>query len=113
MAAKALEGKNGKKYTWVLSPRGMHCYKSKESWQTVTNLWEVGELTPFHDAELARATKEINGILSSLEKSNKDSSRKLSFIRFRNRHFLVWAQYAVSEWDEEKNVIKELRLKTK
>jgi hypothetical protein len=100
--------------TWVLDPHGMTCYVAPESYQTLTGLWETTELTAFHDAELARATKEINGILAALEKSNKDSTRTLSFVRFRNQQFLVWARYgAVAQWDEEKTIIKELKLKMK
>src|SRR5216683_3094823 len=97
-----------KTYTWTLNPQGMICIAARESYQTVTKLWEVTELTAFHDAQLAQATKEINGILSGLEKSNKDSERKLSlFVRFRNKHFLVWAKYGVGQLDDEKTVIKE------
>ena len=101
-----------KTYSWSLDPSGMLCFQNPQSYQTVTGLWEVTELTDFHDAELAQATKEINAILSGLEKSNKDSERELSFIRFRDRHFLVWARYgAVGQFDEDETVIKELKLK--
>ena|ERR1700730_3479520 len=101
-------------WSWSLDPHGMICFPSPESYQTVTKLWETTELTAFHDAELAKATKEINAILSGLEKSNKDPERTLSFILFRNRHFLVWARYgAVGPSDGEKIIVKELKLKVK
>jgi hypothetical protein len=101
-----------KTYSWVLSPDGMYCYVTTESYQTLTNLWETTELTAFHDAELAGATKEINAILGKLEKNNKDSKRKLSFIRFRNQHFLVWAKYgAVGLSDDDRTITKGLKLK--
>lgn len=100
-----------KRYTWNLDPHGMMCYQDISSYQTVTNLWELTEVTPFHDAELAQATKHINAILSGLEKNNKDSTRKLSFIRVGNQHFLVWAKYGVGQLDDEETVIKELKLK--
>jgi len=102
-------------YTWILSPEnGMVCLASPHSYQTVTGLWEVTKLMACHDAELAHATKKINGVLNKLEKSNKDRKRKLSFIRFRNRPFLVWARYsAIGQFDEDKTVIKELNLKVK
>ncbi len=101
-------------YSWTLNPHGMLCLPDKESYQTLTNLWETTELTAFHDADLAQATKQINGILSRLEKSNKESERKLSFIRFRNRHFLVWARYgAFGPLDQDKTIIRELKLKIK
>jgi hypothetical protein len=69
-------------------------------------------VTPFHDAELAQATKEINAVLSRLEKGNKDSGRKLSLIEFQNRHLLVWAEYgAVGPYDDEATIIEALGLK--
>jgi hypothetical protein len=102
----------GRTYTWSLNPHGMLCYVDPESYQTVTKLWETTELTAFHDAQLAQATKEINSILREVEKNNKDRERKLSFVRFRNQHFLVWARYgAVGRNDEEKTIAKELKLK--
>jgi len=89
------------------------CFKDPLDRQTVTKLWEAGGLTSFHDAELAQATKEINTILGKIEKGNKDRKRKLSFVKFRNRLFLVWAGYgAVGSHDDEKTVMKALRLKS-
>jgi len=103
-----------KTYTWVLDPEGMLCFRADESFCTVTNFWETTQLTDFHDAELAQATKEIKAILRNVEKSNKDSGRKLSFIRFQNRHFLVWARHgAVGQRDEGKTIIKALNLRVK
>ena len=102
-------------YQWLCADRQcdtMDCFKSEWDSQTVTNLWEAKELTDFHDAELAQATKKINAILSRIEKGNKDKKRKLSFIKFQNRHFLVWAGYGVvGSDDDEKTIRKALRLK--
>jgi len=101
-------------YSWSLGPHGLLCFRDPETFQTVHKLWETTELTEFHDAELRQATKEINGILSALEKGNKDSERKLSLIQFQNQHFLVWARYgAVTQFDEEKTIIKEFKLKVR
>ncbi len=102
----------GTKFTWSLGPHGMLCYTDPESFQTITKLWETTELTEFHDAALSSATEEINGILDGLEKGNKDLERVLSFIRFRNQHFLVWARYgAIGQYDDEKTIAKEFKLK--
>jgi hypothetical protein len=103
------------KYTWILSPEyGILCYPYDKAEQTLTDLWEAGELTAFHDAELARATKQINAILKAVEKKNKNHERKLSFILFQNRHFLVWAGYgAVGPHDDDATIVKSLRLKTR
>ena len=102
-----------KTYSWILSPEvGMNCFESPDADQTVTKLWEVEKLTTFHDAELAQATKEINAILTRVEASNKDPELTLSFIRFQNRHFLVWARYgAVGPHDDEATIRKTLRVK--
>ncbi|MBP1687245.1 MAG: hypothetical protein H6Q33_3388 [Deltaproteobacteria bacterium] len=103
------------KYTWILSPEyGILCYPYDKAEQTLTNLWEAQVLTAFHDAELARATKQINAILKAVEKKNKDRERKLSFILFQNRHFLVWSGYgAVGPHDDDATIVKALRLKAK
>jgi hypothetical protein len=102
-------------YAWLCGDRNcdtIDCYKSSLDSQTVTNLWEAKKLTSFHDAKLAQATKKINAILSRIEKGNKDKKRKLSFIKFQNRHFLVWAGYGVvGPDDDEKTIRKALRLK--
>ncbi len=100
-------------YSWTLDPTGMLCYASPDSYQTVTKFWESTELTDFHDAELAKATKEINAILGKIEKSNKDPKRKLSFIRFKNQRLLVWAEYGVGPHDDHKTIVKALKLKVK
>jgi hypothetical protein len=104
-----------KKYTWILSPEyGILCYPHHLAQQTLTDLWEAQELTAFHDAEMAQATKQINAILSSVERRNKDPERKLSFIEFQNRHFLVWAGYgAVGPDDDDATIVKALGLKSK
>jgi len=113
-AISKMRAGGGKTYTWLLNPHGMYCYDDIDSFQTVTRLWETTELTEFHDAELKQATKEINGIFSALEKSNKDPERNLSFILFQDQLFLVWAKYgAVGSFEDEKTIFKELKLKRK
>jgi hypothetical protein len=85
----------------------VYCFTSPDGFQTVANLWEATELTPFHDAELAQATKDINSILMKVQKKNKDRYRTLSFVQFNSRHFLV-----VGPYDDHKKIEKGLRLKT-
>lgn len=100
-------------YNYLWTQEGnVDCFKSKEDRQTVTKLWEVSELADFHDQELAQATKQINAILRRVEKDNKDPKRKLSFIKFQNRHLLVWAEYgAVGPDDHPRTIRKALKLK--
>ncbi len=93
---------NGKKpietYSWMCADQQcdtIDCYKSPLDHQTVCQLWDAAELSSFHDAELAHATKKVDAIVRRIEKGNKDKKRKLSFIKFQNRLFLVWAGYGV------------------
>ena len=103
-----------KTYNWTSKNGKVICYASKTSKCTVSGLWEAAELTGFHDAELAQATKEINAILSEIEKGNKEPERELSFIQFQNRHFLVWAGYGVvGPDDDDKTIQKTLRLRAR
>jgi hypothetical protein len=100
------------KYSYVIKGKKCVCAKGKGG-QTVLNLWEAEELTEFHDAELAQATKEINAIFGRIQKNNKDPNRTASFIEFQNRHFLVWASYGyVTPYDDDATIIKALKLKS-
>ena len=102
------------KYTWFLTGEGIYCYNSPEGLQTLTKLWEAVELSAFHDAELADATKKINDVLSRIEKSNRGNGRKLSLVAFQNRHLLVWAKYGViGPSDDDASIKKALRLKSR
>jgi len=104
-------------YQWLCGDQQcdtIDCFKSSWDTQTVTNLWGAKELTGFHDAALANATKRINAILGKIAKGNKDRKRKLSFIQFQNRLFLVWAGYgAVGPDDDEETIMKALRLRSR
>jgi hypothetical protein len=110
-----MEKGNGQKtYSWSYSGGKVNCCTSQDSTCTVSNLWEVAELTAFHDAELKQATKEINGILEDINKNNKDPKRDLSFIQIKDRHFLVWTYPGlVGPDDGDPTIRKMLRLKAR
>ncbi len=100
-------------HQYVIHGQHVTCAKGRGG-QTVMKLWEAEELTEFHDADLARATKEINAIVDRIEKNNKDPNRTASFIEFQGRHLMVWANYgAVTPYDDDDTIIKALRLRTK
>jgi hypothetical protein len=106
-------GGNGHDHNWIKKNNHVTCAKGAGG-QTVAGLWEAEELTDFHDAELARATKEINAIVEKIEKNNKEPKRKLSLIEFQGRHLMVWAEYgAVTPYDDDETIIKALKLKAK
>ncbi len=99
-------------YAWIMSGNYVLCYKSPWGGQDVAKLWEVEQTAEFHDKQLAQATKEINAILSRVEKSNSDSKRKLSFIQHESRYLLVWAKYAeASPYDDPETIERVLHLK--
>jgi hypothetical protein len=101
-------------YDWTTKDGKVNCFASKTSACTVTGFWETTELTSFHDAELQKATREINGILDELKKDNRDPKRGLSFIQFKNRHFLVWTTPGlVGPDDDNAKIRKMLRLKAR
>jgi len=103
-----------KSYDWTVKDGKVNCFASQVSKCNVSGLWEVEELTSFHDAQLAQATKQINVILSRIEKGNKDPERNLSFIQFKNRHFLVWTNsMAIGLDDDDETIIKAFRLKVR
>lgn len=85
-----------KKLAWTSYPCGddicITCYPSAADSCYVTGLMESSAISSFHDAELARATVEINSILSKTEEKNEDATRRLSFISIKGRLFLVWTQ---------------------
>jgi hypothetical protein len=101
-------------YAWLCADQQCNtidCYKSSWDSQTVCKLWGATELTSFHDAKLADATKKINSIIGRIEKGNKSKGRKLSFIKFQNRLLLIWASYGVvGPYDDHKTVAKALKL---
>lgn len=102
------------KYSWIMSGNYVYCYKHPWGGQDVAKLWETAGLSEFHDAELASATREINAILSRLERKNRSADRKLSFIEFENRYLLVWAKYGVvGPFDEPRAIVKALKLKAR
>ena len=99
------------KYSWIMSGNYVLCYKGFGG-QDIAKLWEVEQTAAFHDAPLAKATQEINAILSKVEKSNTDPTRKLSFIQHDSRYLLVWAKYAdLSQHDDPETIAKALHLK--
>lgn len=109
-----MEHDKKKSYSWTTKDGKVHCCTSETSTCTVSNFWEVGELTSFHDAQLRQATKEINAILEDIKKRNRQPERDLSFIQIKDRHFLVWAHHGlVGPDDDDDTVRKMLRLKTK
>lgn len=88
------------------------CFKSSENKCTVKARLLEAAHSEFHDEVLQHATQEINEILDTLERNNRDASRHLSFIDFQNRSMLVWSKPSagVSREDDEDEIAKALRL---
>jgi len=106
-------GARGSSRTWVLDPRAnkVICYKSTTADQIVTKLVGVERLSPIHDENLAKATKEINSILTKVEKTNDDPVRELSFLNTHRGLLLVWAETgAIGSFDDDHEIDKALGL---
>ena len=107
-----MQANDKKKYSWSSKDGRITCCTSETSTCNVSKLWEVGELTTFHDSALQEATKEINGILDEARRSNREKDRELNLIQIKDRHFLVWTHGGiVGPHDEDETVRKMLRLK--
>src|SRR5262245_36697312 len=96
-----------KKYSWVAlePPDGILCFQSSDDTQMIgkrprQSLQVAKRLTPFHDAELAGCTKEINEILAVVRERNRDPKRELAFLRVPDGLFLAWTTHAVSSEDD-------------
>lgn len=101
-----------KKYSWSYKNGKMNCCTSEKSTCNVSKLWEVSARSPFHDAKLARATKEINAILASARKANRAPDRELRFLQIEGRHLLAWVHDdLVSPNNDQQIVRKMLKLK--
>ena len=75
-------------------------------------MWKLDAPTGFHDAELTKATAEINAILDGVARSNKDPSRGLGFILTGSSPLLVWAEYgAIGSDDDPETNAKVIGLK--
>lgn len=108
------ETTDAKKYSWSSKDGRIYCCTSETSNCTVSKLWEVAQLTSFHDAKLQEATKEINAILDRVRKGRAEEKRELCLIQIQDRHFLVWSEEGlVGPHDEHETVRKTLRLKAK
>lgn len=99
-----------KTYAWSFDNGKMNCCESTSNTCNVAKLWE-GVTSPFHDAELRQATREINAILEDLERSNRDAARKLHLVQIHDRHLLAWVHSdLVSSGSDRATVTKMLRL---
>jgi len=102
-----------KTYDWVLTSDGkVNCFSSSKSKQTIQKLWEVRELSKFHDEELAKCTTDVNAILDGVVQANKDPNRQLGFIVIGNSLLLVWSEYgAIGSDDDPDTIVQALGLK--
>lgn len=99
-----------KTYAWSYDNGKMNCCESKDNTCNVAKLWE-GTASPFHDAAIQQATKEINAVLEGLERGNRDKTRELRFVQIHDRHLLAWVHSdLVSSGTDQATVAKMLRV---
>jgi hypothetical protein len=100
------------KYSWVQVGSTIICYRHPDGWCKVRHFAEAKRLTPFHDAELAQCTKDINSLLGRVEKNNKDQKRNLSILETPKGLFLAWVEHrSISPYDEKTDIERALGLK--
>jgi hypothetical protein len=80
-------------YSWSIIGDYIRCYSGGNT-QFITQdfLVEATELSPFHDEELAGATREINEIFARIEQGNRAGERELAVLLTPLGHFLAWTQ---------------------
>ncbi|MFD3546070.1 hypothetical protein ACFWUW_10705 [Streptomyces sp. NPDC058655] len=79
-------------FSWItLHGTETVCYPSPRDAQFIVAMLSPKHLTPFHDDDLAQATREINAITARVSQANSDPKREPSFISFRGKLMLVWA----------------------
>ena len=57
----------------------------------------AGELTDFHDAQISRCTKEINGLLGELVAGRKDPRQELSILLTEDGPMLAWVRCSMMD----------------
>ena len=100
---------------WIFDPwdkTRIKCLKSTINDCYVVRLWEAAR-SNIHDAELQDATDQINRILETVERQNRDRSRHASLIKFEGRLMLVWTHHdrSVGSGDPVKAVGRALKIK--
>lgn len=98
----------GKTYSWFMIGDEVYCHRSPDNLQHIIMLRKSNSKirTRFHDEELAKATNEINAILSRIEKNNTNPDRKLAFIITNKGPYLVWSKYGVVGPHDDENLIE-------
>jgi hypothetical protein len=80
-----------KRSWWMDKRHVLHCYSSSRDDCLVSSLVDLPEVSGFYDAELGRATKQINRLLDAVAK-RKPPGMEPSLIVVEDRPFLAWTQ---------------------
>ena len=104
-----------KKRDWSSTDSGtIVCFNSKKSTCVVfpdkAPLATVAELTPSHDEDLARATDEINKILTEVIAKKRYDRKHAGFLLTHKGPLLAWMEFGVTADDEDEEIEKALRL---
>ena len=104
--ALRLKGAAAEKRSYVVSDHRACCYKSPAGDCVVSKFGESVEAPgSFYDPDVARSTKEANGILDKLREA-KDSDSELSFILVERALLLIWTQPGIGP-DSEPRLIRQ------
>ena len=80
------------KMSWLEANGKIYCFVDPADLCVIIRFAELKSLTPFHDAELARCTKEINAILNKVKRNNKSRNRDLSILKTEKGLLLAWVE---------------------
>ena len=83
--AKPKPPKKPPKRSWVQIDGTVHCFKNPMGNCFVRSFVEAQTLTAFHDATLTRCTKELNAILSNVERATRTPIANWPVLRYRRR----------------------------
>jgi hypothetical protein len=98
----ARKGLRQPKLSWMMINGVVYCYENPDDLQVMAKFKAVKRLSSFHDAQLARCTKEVNRILDKVKRNNKNPKRELAILRTSGGLFLAWTEYgAVGPYDDD------------
>lgn len=104
--ALRLTGAKAVKRTWAVHGNDAACWADPANNCVVSKFGELVEPPgSFYDADVARATREVNGILDKLREA-KDPDRELSFIVVESALLLIWTRPGIGP-NSEPRLIRE------
>jgi hypothetical protein len=84
---------NSVRRSWLEANGKIYCFIDLADLCIVSNFVEVKSISAFHDSELARCTKKINAMFSTLKRNNKSQKRDLAILKTDKGLLLAWVEH--------------------